>query len=158
MRHGRMASVSTEAAHPPAQDRVEAPEPAQAVSSSVPVSPLPPTVPRAPAPAEMSAGPGPETPPLHGPAYFHNPAPAYPLAARRRGEEGTAVLRAQVQPDGRCHQVEVAVSSGHPLLDRAAMAAVRGWHFVPARRNGAAVAAWVDIPVVFKLRDGESSL
>jgi protein TonB len=38
------------------------------------------------------------------------------------------------------------------MLDRAAVAAVRGWHFLPAVRDGRPVSAWVEIPVRFHLR------
>ena len=43
-------------------------------------------------------------------------------------------------------------SSGHHSLDRAALAAVRTWHFLPAMRDGRPVPSWVEIPVRFHLR------
>jgi protein TonB len=88
-------------------------------------------------------------------AYLNNPAPAYPLAARRRGIAGKVVLRAEVTPEGFCADVRVERSSGHELLDDTALEAVRKWRFVPAKRAGRAVAATVTIPINFKLENGE---
>jgi protein TonB len=91
--------------------------------------------------------------PRYHAAALNNPRPAYPLAARRRGEEGKVVLRAQVTTEGRCAAVELKASSGHELLDRAALQTVSQWRFVPARRGDLAVASWVEVPVTFRLRD-----
>lgn len=83
--------------------------------------------------------------------YLQNPAPVYPPLARRMGEEGKVLVRAYVLPSGRPERVELRQSSGSPRLDEAALAAVRKWRFVPARRAGEAVAAWVVIPITFRL-------
>jgi protein TonB len=85
-----------------------------------------------------------------GPVY--NPPPAYPRAARRRGLEGRVTLQVHIDRYGRVQQVAVQISSGHPILDRAAIRTVRRWRFAPAGRNGRAVAAQLQIPVVFRLR------
>jgi protein TonB len=82
-----------------------------------------------------------------------NPLPRYPLAARRRGLEGRVVLRVHVDPDGRARQVEVRIRSLHPMLDDAAVATLRRWRFEPARRAGVPVAAWVEVPINFRLND-----
>lgn len=92
-------------------------------------------------------------PPRYNAAYLNNPPPAYPLAARRRGVEGSVLLRAEVQPDGRCSRTELKQSSGSSLLDQAAQQAVLNWRFVPARRGSQAIVAWVEIPVTFKLEN-----
>lgn len=86
-------------------------------------------------------------------ASLDNPKPPYPLAARRRGMEGRVVLRAHVRDDGLCAEVELKESSGHDLLDNAALQTVKRWRFVPASRGGTAVASWVEIPISFRLRD-----
>ncbi len=45
----------------------------------------------------------------------------------------------------------VEVSSGFPRLDEAAVAAVRVWRFVPAKRRGEAVEMRHRIPIRFEL-------
>lgn len=87
-------------------------------------------------------------------ATLANPLPPYPLLARRRGLEGVAVLRAHVDDSGRCTELKLAHSSGHQVLDDAALRTVRDWRFQPARVAGVAVDAWVDIPVRFVLNGG----
>ncbi len=68
-----------------------------------------------------------------------NRVPAYPRAAGLRGEEGTVEMLVTIGTSGQVSSAEVAVSSGHPDLDRTAQRAVLGWHFHPAMRDGVAV-------------------
>jgi protein TonB len=93
------------------------------------------------------------TPPDGKAAYLHNPLPRYPRDARRRRIEGTVVLDVTVDAAGRPARVEVQSSSGFPMLDRAALEAVGGWRFEPARRRGVAIAGDVRVPVVFRLEN-----
>ena len=44
-------------------------------------------------------------------------------------------------------------SSGYPALDRAAVQAVEGWRFQPARRDGRDTGSLLYVPVVFRLND-----
>lgn len=85
--------------------------------------------------------------------YLHNPAPAYPEEARERGEEGKVVLRVRVNADGSVAELTLRKSSGSASLDRSALATVKKWRFVPARRGAEAVAAWVVVPINFSLED-----
>jgi protein TonB len=78
--------------------------------------------------------------------------PKYPAQAQRRGHEGHVVLRVHVGVDGRPLGVEVEESSGHSLLDEAAVAAVREWTFEPAREGDRAVESLVHVPFRFRLR------
>ena len=87
------------------------------------------------------------------PGYMHNPKPAYPRAARRRGEEGTVMLLVEVLSNGRVGRVDVEKSSGFELLDGAAVKAVRRWRFVPAKKGLTPVSARVRIPVEFNLKE-----
>lgn len=84
-------------------------------------------------------------------AYLNNPAPAYPLQARRRREQGEVRLQVTVGADGLPGRILLVRSSGSEGLDRAAREAVAGWRFVPARRGERNVEATVMVPVVFKL-------
>jgi TonB family protein len=62
---------------------------------------------------------------------------------------GAAML--VVDADGRAEQVDLYTSSGSQRLDAAALEAVRRWRFVPARQGDRAVAAWVLVPLSFRL-------
>lgn len=108
----------------------------------------------APNPTPPQSPPIAVTPPDLRAAYLSNPRPAYPLAARRLGLEGRVMLRAEIMENGGCGRISVAHSSGHEVLDQAALQAVKQWRFVPARRGGEAVSAWAEIPVSFRLREG----
>ena len=84
-------------------------------------------------------------------AYYHNPTPRYPSAAKRRGMEGLVELRVTVNSHGQPVSVEVKQSSGFQLLDREAIKAIRQWRFQPAQRAGIAVAGEVLVPVHYRL-------
>lgn len=79
------------------------------------------------------------------------PKPDYPPAARRRQLEGRVVLRVEVLADGECGQVEILQSSGHDILDQAAVETVKTWHFRPGRKDGVAVKSWLKQPFDFHL-------
>jgi len=83
--------------------------------------------------------------------YLNNPSPQYPPQAFRARAEGTVILRAEVLPSGQGSQIQVQTSSGHKLLDEAALATVKQWRFKPAMQNGKPVSQWVTIPIQFRL-------
>jgi periplasmic protein TonB len=87
------------------------------------------------------------------PRYRSNPKPEYPLPSLRRREEGVVLLNVVVEPDGSPAAITLNRSSGHPLLDRAALEAVRRWTFEPARAAGVPVSSTTVIPVRFSLSD-----
>lgn len=80
------------------------------------------------------------------------PKPPYPELARRRGQEGTVHVRCQVDANGLVADASLARSSGHKLLDEAALNTVRKWKFRPGSSNGASVAGVVVVPVQFRLQ------
>jgi len=82
---------------------------------------------------------------------LQQPAPEYPIAAVRAGQEGTVLVRAEIDASGKPGNVELAQRSRSRDLDRAALAAVRTWTFEPAIRDGKAVASTVQVPVDFRL-------
>ena len=82
---------------------------------------------------------------------LQQPAPDYPVAAMRAGDEGTVLVRAEIDASGKPSNVELAKRSRSRDLDRAALAAVRKWTFEPAIRDGKAVASTVQVPVDFRL-------
>lgn len=92
------------------------------------------------------------------PGYLRNPRPAYPRLAAENGWEGTTLLRVEVLPNGTAGRLEILESSGHEVLDQAALATMRRWRFIPARRNNIAVEAWVAVPINFTLTTKTASL
>ena len=85
------------------------------------------------------------------PNYSRNPRPDYPLAARRRQEQGIVRLRVQLSAQGSVVKIEIKQSSGFRALDDAAVRAVRAWEFSPARIGAQAITSEVEVPVEFKL-------
>ncbi len=92
-----------------------------------------------------------QTPPAFNAAYLRNPPPRYPPAARRNGSEGTVLLKVLVSAEGVPLRVELDQSSGSSPLDSAALDAVKGWRFVPAKRGAQNIEDWVRVPIVFRL-------
>jgi periplasmic protein TonB len=88
----------------------------------------------------------------HPPVPTTRVLPVYPPAARARNLEGRVVLRAVVDRDGRVEQAITVVES-IPMLDTAAVDALRQWRFTPGRdRDGHTVRVLIDLPIRFQLR------
>jgi protein TonB len=83
------------------------------------------------------------------PEAIHKEAPQYPDLAREASVDGTVMVQALVGKDGRVKDTRVVKSI--PMLDAAAVAAVRQWVFKPALSNNKPVAVWVAVPVKFTL-------
>lgn len=138
-------------AHPP----VSQPTPVLAVNNAAAapafaVAPQPPS----PPPQPVAAQPAPPAPLVlarFDADYLHNPKPAYPTLARRRGEEGKVQLKVRVSAQGEALNITLAKSSGYDSLDAAAIEAVTRWRFVPARRGEETVESSVIVPVTFSL-------
>jgi protein TonB len=92
-------------------------------------------------------------PPHFNVAYLNNPRPAYPPIARKMGLEGLVLLRVDVNAKGAPEKIVVAQTSGASLLDEAAIKAVQGWTFVPARRGDTPIAHPVEVPIRFQLKN-----
>jgi len=107
--------------------------------------------PAAPSPASKMTAAAQAVPASQGATYLDNPAPRYPDAARRLGQEGTVMLRVLVTVDGAAGRVALERSSGSPHLDGAALERVRNWRFRPAWQGAAPVESWVIVPIVFRL-------
>lgn len=78
--------------------------------------------------------------------------PKYPMASRRRGEEGRVILDVMVSQEGTPTSITLVSSSGHKELDRAAEEAVLTTLFVPGARNGKTVEASARIVILFQLK------
>lgn len=91
-------------------------------------------------------------PPRIDASQLDNPAPSYPSRSRQLREQGRVLLDVYILPDGTVGEIRLRESSGFPRLDRAALEAVRGWRYVPARRGGEAIPYWYVQPINFTLR------
>lgn len=123
---------------------------AEHAMQQAPVAVAPPA-PLSPAPPQPASEP--VSSPRYNADYLSNPPPTYPLAAKRRGIEGTVLVRAEISAGGECLRVELKKTSGAGMLDNAALEAVKMWRFVPAKRGSQAVVAWVEVPITFKLEN-----
>lgn len=89
---------------------------------------------------------------VHNANYRRRTPPVYPRRAVELGQQGVVLLHAEVLPDGHPRELKVVQSSGHRLLDVAAMAAVKTWQFEPSSVDGAPVTSWVRVPVRFVIQ------
>ena len=70
------------------------------------------------------------------PLLVSAPPPPYPSLARRMNWEGTVQCLIRVAPDGTVESVVIDQSSGHVILDEAALKAIRKWRFEPRSEPG----------------------
>jgi protein TonB len=150
----RKPSTRVEPSVPPRQEKASAP--ANDTGGVAEEVPGPGISHESPPPTRASlGGGGQESAPMRvqeaTPLYRRNPVPEYPLIARRRGYQGTVVLEVLVSRDGKVKELNLSASSGHSVLDQAALASVKGWLFDPGTRGGEKVEMWVKVPVRFEL-------
>lgn len=75
--------------------------------------------------------------PSYGPGILRGPLPTYPKNALDQDLEGTVKLSVLVGEDASVKSVSVASSSGHALLDQAAIRMIKqAWRFSPGMSNG----------------------
>ncbi len=149
----------------PVPPRPEPPKPEPAPEKPAQVAPAPapaPVAPPPPAPAALAVPPPPtpaSAPPkavartevsISASYAASNRKPEYPKMSQRLNEQGTVVLTVLVKSDGSAGDVEVKSSTGFPRLDRAAMEAVRSWHFNPATIDGKPIDKTYEVPITFK--------
>ncbi len=82
---------------------------------------------------------------------IRNPNPVYPPEAVEQRLEGRVVLSVTITASGEVSKVRVAESSGHEMLDQAALDAVFQWRFSPATQDGKAVEWTARLPIRFRL-------
>ena len=87
---------------------------------------------------------------LQRPAKVRDAVPVYPDIAMRARIGGMVILEATIDAGGRVTNVRVLRSV--PLLDQAAIDAVRQWEFTPTRLNGVAIPVVMTVTVHFTLR------
>jgi protein TonB len=111
------------------------------------------------APAGIPAPPPPPPPPapvtrplrvggdIRAPRKLHHVAPVYPTIAAQARVSGTVILEATISRAGDVADVRVLRSV--PLLDAAAVEAVRQWRYDPPRLNGTPVSVLLTVTVRF---------
>ena len=86
---------------------------------------------------------------IKAPRKIKDSAPIYPDVAKQAHVGGVVVLEAVISPEGRV--TDVKVLKGSPLLDDAAVSAVKNWVYSPTLLNGVPVAVVMTVTVNFKL-------
>lgn len=76
---------------------------------------------------------------------------SYPAESRRKEQQGRVEMRALVDLSGRVAQLELARSSGFPLLDQAALSYAKCLRYEPGRAGEQPSVMWTVIPVRFAL-------
>jgi periplasmic protein TonB len=94
------------------------------------------------APVNASSG-------IRMPRKVVNVDPIYPASARAARVEGIVIVEATIDAEGRVQSTTVLRSI--PLLDRAALDAVRQWRYTPTTLNGSPVSVIMNVTVKFSL-------
>jgi periplasmic protein TonB len=106
--------------------------------------PIPP-----PPPPSRSKDPVPVGSVIHAPTKLVHVSPVYPPIALAAHKEGLVILQAVIAEDGTVRDVKVLRSQ--PLLDQAAIDAVRQWRFSPSLLHGEPVPVVMTVTVTFTL-------
>ena len=109
-----------------------------------------PAPPPQPAPARAVTAPLPVGGNIKPPAKIRHVPPLYPTMAQQARVEGTVVIEAIIGIDGRVKDARIVTSK--PLLDQAALDAVRQWQFTPTLLNGVPVPVIMTVRVAFSLQ------
>jgi TonB family protein len=75
--------------------------------------------------------------------------PLYPAAAKQNLVSGIVEVHFRISPEGKVYDVKSV--KGSPILAQAAIQAVEGWHYEPARLNGAPIDSHSSTHFDFKL-------
>ena len=84
------------------------------------------------------------------PKLIYPVQPEYPELARAAGIQGTVFVEVLIGKNGLVEKARILKSN--PMLDDAALAAVRQFRFSPAMQRDKNVRVRISIPIVFKLR------
>jgi len=84
---------------------------------------------------------------IKAPKKVKDVRPVYPPIAREAGIAGVVILEVRIGSDGRIEEGRVLKSI--PLLDEAALDAVKQWEFEPTLVNGQPVAIMMTVTINF---------
>jgi protein TonB len=87
---------------------------------------------------------------IRQPVKVRDVAPVYPQIAQAARVQGIVILEATIGPEGQVMNARVLRSV--PLLDQAALDAVKQWQFTPTLLNGVPVPVVMSVTVSFVLR------
>ncbi len=108
---------------------------------------LPPPPPAPATPSQEPVRPGGT---IKAPTKVRDVTPMYPTLAQSARVQGVVIIEATIGADGSVQAAKVLRSI--PLLDQAALDAVRQWQFTPTLLNGVAVPVIMTVTVNFTLR------
>jgi TonB family protein len=75
----------------------------------------------------------------------------YPDTSRAMHQQGDCSVHVLVNEDGTKTNITITKSTRFATLDQACILAIQHAKFVPAHKNGIAVAAWTDINIIWRL-------
>jgi protein TonB len=84
---------------------------------------------------------------IRAPQKIKDVKPVYPAIARSAGVAGAVTIEATIGPDGKV--IDAKVVRSIPLLDQAALDAVRQWTYTPTLLNGVPVPVLVTVTINF---------
>lgn len=111
--------------------------------------PIPPSPPPPPPPPGWGVGAVRVGGNVEAPKKTKHVAPVYPPVAQSANVQGVVILEAIIAGDGKVQDARVLRSI--PLLDQAAIDAVRLWEFTPTMLNGAPVPVIMTVTIQFTL-------
>lgn len=89
---------------------------------------------------------------IRAPTQLRKVQPVYPAEAQAAKVQGIVIMEATIGADGRVNDTRVLRSV--PLLDQAAMDAVRQWEYTPTLLNGVPTPVIMTVTVTFNLAPG----
>jgi len=87
---------------------------------------------------------------IKAPTKTKDHKPVYPAIAQSARVQGVVIIEATIGPDGKVQDARVLRSI--PLLDAAALTAVKGWEYTPTLLNGVPVPIIMTVTVNFTLQ------
>jgi protein TonB len=87
---------------------------------------------------------------IRPPTKIKDVQPVYPAAARTARVAGVVIVEATIGADGKV--IDAKVLRSVPMLDQAALDAVKQWEFTPTLLNGAPVPVVMTVTINFKLQ------
>jgi protein TonB len=112
------------------------------VVTDAPPPPPPPPAPEPQVPVRLTSQ-------MRAPVKVRDAMPVYPVVAQAARIEGTVIIEAIIGLDGSVQDARILRS--RPMLDQAALDAVRQWRYTPASFNGRTIPVIITVTVTFTL-------